>query len=228
MRWFRIAASLLCVVLSSNVLADWQVQYQEKDGSWRSSYTRKTEDSARAMADIECTRGKSPLRIVDTTSGKEHALHCDPPVRKITADGKPAPVVLLTEPEISSRAASLGRSCEGNAFMTAMLDCGCIEAQAKLEFAKSEARVSNDSVLQKLTRTASQECVDRKGTYDWAYTPCADIMKNSRPDDFQSFCACTAEATAAGFAKDPLINTAHYRRLNEAAMKQCGLGRKTR
>jgi hypothetical protein len=105
--------------------------------------------------------------------------------------------------------------------MNATLDCKCIEEKAKPELAKSEARVTDDSVLQKLTRPASQECVDRQGTFDWAYRPCVDIMKNTRPKDFESFCRCTADTTAANFFSRPLVNTGHYRGLNQAAMKQC-------
>jgi hypothetical protein len=226
MRGIWVLAVLLGMLFSGSAFADWQVQYQDSKGSWQDSYTRKSEEAARSMGDIECTRRKAPLRIVDTTTGEQRALFCDGRLGKITDDGKPVPVVLLKEPEISKRAGEIRRVCEGDAYMGAMLDCGCIEQKAKLELGKSEARVGNDAVLGAITRPASQDCVDRKGTYDWAHAPCMDIMKRSRPNDLASFCHCISEATAESFLRNPLINTVHVRRPNEAAMKQCGLGKK--
>jgi hypothetical protein len=226
MRASQALLILLGALLWGNAFADWQVQVQEKNGSWRNSYSRKTEVAARQMAEIECSTGGAPLRIVDTIAGTEYQLFCDPSAGKLTTDGKPSPVILLGGSELSKRAADVKAACQGNAFLNATLDCKCIEEKAKLELAKSDANVTSDSVLQKLIRPASQECVDRQGTFDWAYAPCVDIMKNTRPKDFESFCQCTANTTASNFASRPLLNTVHYRRLNQAAMKQCE-GRKT-
>lgn len=206
--------------------AGWEVQVQQKNGSWRSSYKKSTEDRARYFAGIECLKWKSPIRIVDTASGREHALYCDPRVGKITVDGKPAPVVLLTEPEAGQRAKEVKAQCRSNAFMSAMLDCDCIEKNAKAELLQSEARVGVDAILKKVTHPVSNECVSRTNAYAWTRSSCVSVMEAHRPHDVEEFCSCTADATASGFVKDPTLNLAHYERLRKAAMKQCGLGKK--
>lgn len=207
--------------------ASWEVQVQQKNGSWRSSYKRSTEDRARYFAGIECVRWKSPTRIVDTASGREHALHCDSRTGKIADGDKPAPVALLAEPEAGKRAKDVQAQCRGNAFMSAVLDCGCIGKKAKAELLQSEASVGLSAILRKVSNPpVSNECVSRTGAYAYTYNACVPVMKNRHPHDAEQLCGCAADATAAGFVKDPTFNLGHYERLRSVAMKQCGLGKK--
>ncbi|MCB5186811.1 hypothetical protein LG200_02195 [Methylobacillus caricis] len=89
----RIAAVFLgCLLGSSSVFADWEIQTQGEDGSWKSTGRKPTEEVARATANAGCKMqsamkmadimaGKSvsnsSVRIVDTDSGKEHVFQCD-------------------------------------------------------------------------------------------------------------------------------------------------------
>jgi hypothetical protein len=218
MRLHRILALALSLLLSTSAFAEWQVQYQKKDGSWANSYSRSTEDGARSFVSVVCIRQGTPIKLVDTVSGKEQAFYCDPKTRKITKDGKPAPVVLLTAAEASERAGRVKRLCEGNAFVSNMTDCSCVVDKAKAELLQSEATVSVDAVLKKV----SPLCVNRSRAYNWTYDSCAGVMKSHRPD-YEQFCGCTADSTATGFEKNPLFNLRHYEMLRDAAMKQCGL-----
>jgi hypothetical protein len=211
--------------------SSWEVQIQQKNGSWKNVYEGSriiisTEDAARSLAGTECLRRQSPVKIVETASGKEHVLHCDPKTGKISDDGKPAPVVLLTEPEASERAKLAKKQCLSNPFMSAMLDCGCVENKAKTELLQSEARVSLDAILRKVSNPpVNKECVNRKGAYEYTYNSCVPVMKSRHPNEAEQLCGCAADATAAGFVKDPTFNLAHYERLRDAALKQCGLGK---
>lgn len=211
--------------------SSWEVHAQQKDGSWKNVYKDSkqrisTEDDARRLAGIECIRRKSPVKIVETASGKEHVLHCDPETGKISNDDKPAPVVLLTEPEAGERAEIAKKRCLSNSFMQSVLDCGCVENKAKAELLQSKASVNLDAILRKVSNPpTNKECVNRTGAYEYTYNACVPVMKSRHPTDAEPFCACAADATAAGFVKDPTLNLAHYERLRNAAFKQCGIGK---
>lgn len=94
-------------------------------------------------------------KIVDAVSGKEHAFYCDPRTGKITDDGKPAPVVMLTEPEANKHAQDIRRQCESNYFMKSVFSCGCIEDQAKAEALRSDTNVTQANIIKKVTNPRS-------------------------------------------------------------------------
>lgn len=202
--------------------AGWYVEVQEKNGSWRKSYERKTEAAARSFADAECIRWKSPVKIVDAVSGKEHAFYCDPRTGKITDDGKPAPVVMLTEPEANKHAQDIRRQCESNYFMKSVFSCGCIEDQAKAEALRSDTNVTQANIIKKVTNPPiSNQCVNREDLYKYVYESCASVLKSTRPGEAEEICTCTAKKTEADFSKDPVFNLGYFERLRNAAMKQC-------
>lgn len=221
----RIVTVMVGLILSSAVFADWQVQFQNKNGSWQGSYTRATEDAARAMANIECSRGKHPLKIVDTISGKEHALYCDPRVGKITDDGKPAPVVLLTESEVSEHAEKAQKLCQNNSYLSSMFDCDCLVEKTKVELRQSEGKVVAGTILHKVARE-SNECIDRAGVYEYTYTPCVSVLESTRPHNAEAICGCATDATLEGFIKAPVLSLRSYEGLRNAALQQCIRGKK--
>lgn len=206
--------------------ASWGIQIQQKDGSWRASpYQMMTKDDARKMANIECLRNKYPLKIVDTVTNEEHTLLCDPKRGKVTAvDGVSLPVILLTEAEASKRAEEIKGQCQGNYFMSSVLDCDCIENKAKDELLQNEPSVALSTILSKVTNPPDKACVNREGAYKYVYDVCVSVIR--RPNDLEEFCHCSADTTASNFVKDPIFNLYRFDRLRDAAFKQCGLGKK--
>lgn len=210
-----IVAILIGLLLGPSAFAEWVVQHQNPDGSWESSYRKSTEESARAFAGPVCMRKAAPLKIVDTVSGKETALYCDPRTRKITADGKPTPVTLLPEAEADTEAERIKKLCDFNGLLNGVADCNCVRDKAKAELLQHEAIPISSVVIRKV----GPLCVERSRTYDWTYAQCISAMKGLT--DLEQFCRCTADATATGFTSKPEINLAEYEGARNAAMRQC-------
>ncbi|MCB5186812.1 hypothetical protein LG200_02200 [Methylobacillus caricis] len=213
---------------ASPLALGWNLEVKEKSGSWRRSKSNlPTEKHARGWAESECIRWKSPLKIIEVASGKEYELYCNPKTGKLSDSNKPAPVALLTEPEASERAKKINRQCVSNYSMKSMFDCDCIENQAKAEYMRSDASVAEGEIFKKVSNPPmSNQCVNREDLYKYVYEPCAFVLKLRRPNA-EEICTCTAEKTVADFAKDPVLNMSQFNRVKDAAMKQCGLGKKS-
>lgn len=112
------------------------------------------------------------------------------------------------------------KNCRANYIYSRFHDCECIGVKFL------DARLANDPTRGRdaIFNSVANECPNELEIAGFIYTSCSDFMRNRRPDSFESFCTCAANAVATRYTRAPRANTRYIENLRKQAYLDCGLG----
>lgn len=123
-------------------------------------------------------------------------------------------------PEIVLQEAyAVEKSCENNYFYSSFHDCRCVAVKFMDARLKSDPSRSKDQVLSSI----ANQCADEVRVAGFVYHGCEGFMKFNRPNDFESFCTCSANTVAREYARNPMLNMRYIENLRKNAYVQCGI-----
>lgn len=112
------------------------------------------------------------------------------------------------------------RNCRANYIYSRFHDCECIGVKFLDARLAGDPGRSRDAIFQ----SVSNECPDELEIAGFIYTSCSDFMRTRRPDDFESFCTCAANAVATRYTRAPRANMRYIENIRKQAYLDCGLG----
>lgn len=133
----------------------------------------------------------------------------------------PSAIDLSEVPEIVLRDMDqVVKNCRMNYFYSRFHDCECIGVKFLDARLAGDPSRSRDAIF----NSVANQCPNELEIAGFIYTSCVDFMRNRRPDTFESFCTCTANAVATRYTRAPRANMRYIENIRKQAYLDCGLG----